>query len=104
MRFLIRLAVLALAAVGAKTLYEQFAPRASQMRGPASDVLSSASDAARNVTQHAKAAASDVAGSAKDAAAEVADDAKRRADEVRAQATAATQQAADDAPTIATSN
>ena len=68
MRFLFRLGVLALAAVGAKTLFDRFAPKAAELRGPAGDVLGSAKSAARDVTQHAK-----------DAASEVADDARQRA-------------------------
>ena len=91
MRFLLRLGVLALAAVGAKTLYDRFAPRAAELRGPASDVLGSAKGAARGVTQHAK-----------DAASEVVDDAKQRAGAVREQASAAVEQAQDDTPTVAT--
>jgi len=95
MRFLLRLGVLALAVVGAKALYEQFAPKAAELRGPAGDVLDSAKSAARDVTQHAK-----------DAAAEVADDARQRAGDVRDQASTAVDQAqdviVDDAPTVST--
>jgi hypothetical protein len=60
MRFLFRLVVLALAAVGAKTLYDQFAPKAAELRGPAGGVIDSAKNAARDVGQHAKDAAADV--------------------------------------------
>ena len=95
MRFLLRLGVLALAVVGAKALYDQFAPRAAELKGPAGDVLGSAKSAALDVTQHAK-----------DAAAEVADDARQKANDVRDQASTAVEQAqdvvADDAPTVAT--
>ena len=95
MRFIFRLGVLALAVVGAKALYERFAPKAAELRGPAGDVLDTAKNAARDVTQHAK-----------DAAAEVADDARQRASDVRDQASTAAEQAqkvvADDAPTMAT--
>ena len=92
MRFLFRLVVLALAAVGAKALYDQFAPKATELRGPASDVFDSAKDATRGITQHAK-----------DAASEVADDARQRAGSVRDQATDAVQQVQDDTPTVANS-
>lgn len=78
MRILIRLAVLALAAVGAKTLYERFAPKAADLREPVSGVLDTAKGAARDVTDHAKVAAS-----------QVVDDAKARAGEVRDEARAA---------------
>jgi hypothetical protein len=96
MRFLLRLAVLALAAVGAKTLYDRFAPKATEMRGPAGDVLDTAKSAARDVTRQAK-----------DAAAGVADQARRRAGDVRDEASDAVQRAHDamtddDAPTSAT--
>ena len=95
MRFIIRLGVLALAVVGAKALYDQFAPKAAELKGPASDVLDTAKSAARDVTQHAK-----------DAAAEVADDARQKASDVKDQASTAVDQAqdivSDDAPTVAT--
>lgn len=97
MRFLFRLGVLALAAVGAKALYDRFAPKAVELRGPAGDVIDTAKSAARDVTQHAKSAAADVA-----------DDARQRAADVRDQASAAADQAqetlssSDDAPTVAT--
>ena len=99
MRFLLRLGVLALAVVGAKALYDQFAPKAAELKGPAGDVLGTAKSAALDVTQHAK-----------DAAAEVADDARQKANDVRDQASTAVDKAqasnaagaSDDAPTVAT--
>jgi hypothetical protein len=91
MRFLIRIAVLALAAFGAKTLYDRFAPKAAELRGPAGGVFDSAKNAAQDVTNHARVAASSVA-----------DDARARAEEVRKQASAAVDQAQEDGPTIAT--
>jgi len=90
MRFLIRLGVLALAAVGAKTLYDRFAPKAAELREPVSGVIDSAKDAARDVSSQAK-----------DAASQVVDTAKQRASEVREQAESATSSAPDDAPTVA---
>jgi uncharacterized protein YjbJ (UPF0337 family) len=92
MRFLIRLGILALAAVGAKALYDRFAPKASELKAPAGDVLGSARDAARGVTQHAK-----------DAANEVVDDARQRASTVREQAEGVIEVAQDDEPTLAAS-
>lgn len=92
MRFLLRLGVLALAAVGAKALYDRYAPKAAELRGPAGDVLGSAKSAAIGVTQ-----------TAKDAAAGVADEARQRASDVRDQASAAVDQAQDvvkDEPTV----
>jgi hypothetical protein len=94
MRFILRLGVLALAVVGAKALYERFAPKAAELRGPAGDVLDTAKNAARDVTQHAK-----------DAAAEVAVDARQRAGDVRDQASTAAdkaQKVVTDEPTVAT--
>jgi hypothetical protein len=95
MRFLFRLGVLALAAVGAKALFDRFAPKAAELKGPAGDVLGSAKSAARDVTQHAR-----------DAASEVADDARQRASSVKDQAASAVDQAqdvtSDDVPTVAT--
>jgi hypothetical protein len=80
--------------VGAKALYDRFAPKAAELRGPAGDVLDSAKSAARDVSQHAK-----------DAAAGVADDARERAGNVRDDAAAAADQAqrvvSDEAPTTA---
>ena len=91
MRFLFRIAVLALAAVGAKTLYDRFAPKAAELKGPAGNVLDSAKNAAQDVTNHARVAAS-----------EVIDDARARAEDVREQASAVVDQAQDDGPTLAT--
>jgi hypothetical protein len=90
MRFLFRIAVLALAAVGAKSLYDRFAPKAAELRGPASNVLDSAKNAAQDVAKHAQVAAS-----------EVADDARARADDVRRQASAVADQATEEGPTLA---
>jgi hypothetical protein len=94
MRFLFRLVVLGLAAVGAKTLYDKFAPKAADLREPVSGVLGSAKDAARGVSETAKGAAS-----------QVVEDAKQRAEDVRDQAQDALANAptADDTPTVATS-
>jgi hypothetical protein len=95
MRILIRLAVLALAAVGAKSLYERFAPKAADLREPVSGVVDTAKSAAR-----------DVAGHAKEAASQVADDARNRANEVKNEArdaadTVGNSVSDSEAPTIA---
>lgn len=82
MRMLIRLAVLALAAVGAKSLYDRFAPRAADLREPVSGVIDTAKDAARDVTGHAKEAAAQVVDDARTRAGEVRDEAKDAADTV----------------------
>ncbi len=91
MRFLFRLAVLGLAAVGAKSLYDRFAPKAAELKQPMSGVLDTAKEAARDVSGHAKEAAS-----------QVVDDAKQRANDVKDQATDAVAAASDDeTPTVA---
>ena len=95
MRILIRLAILALAAVGAKALYDRFAPRAADLREPVSGVIDTAKNAARDVTGHAK-----------EAAGQVVDDARTRAGEVRDEARDAADTIGDvvsdsDAPTVA---
>jgi uncharacterized protein YjbJ (UPF0337 family) len=82
MRMLIRLAVLALAAVGAKSLYERFAPKAADLREPVSGVLDTAKSAARDVTGHAKEAAGQVVDDARTRASEVRDEARDAADTV----------------------
>jgi uncharacterized protein YjbJ (UPF0337 family) len=82
MRILIRLAVLALAAVGAKSLYERFAPKAADLREPVSGVLDTAKSAARDVTGHAKEAASQVVDDARTRASEVKDEARNAAESV----------------------
>ncbi len=85
LRFAFRLVLLALAAVGAKTLYDRFAPKAAELRGPTGAVLDSAKGAAQDVTEHARAAAVDVV-----------EDARQRAEDVREQASAVIEQAQDE--------
>ena len=97
MRILIRLAVLALAAVGAKALYDRFAPRAADLREPVSGVIDTAKNAARDVTGHAKEAAGQVADDARARAAEVRDEARDAADTIGDAAA----DSASDAPTVA---
>jgi hypothetical protein len=93
MRFLFRLVVLGLAAFGAKSLYDKFAPKAADLREPVSGVLDSAKEAARGVSETAKGAAS-----------QVVEDSKQRAGDVRDQAQeAVTTASSDDAPTVAAS-
>ena len=96
MRFLFRLVVLGLAAFGAKSLYDKFAPKAADLREPVSGVLDSAKEAARGVSETAKGAAS-----------QVVEDAKQRAGDVRDQAQqaqeAVTTASSDDAPTVGAS-
>ncbi len=89
MRILFRLAVLALAAVGVKALYDRFAPKAAELKEPVAGVLDTARGAARDVSGHAK-----------EAAAQVVDDARQRAGDVKDQAHDVVAAVADDAPTV----
>jgi hypothetical protein len=73
MRFLFRIALLALAAVGAKALYERFRPAVEgATSGSGSAVLQPAKHAIHEVTDHAKTAAAEVAEHARSAATEAA--------------------------------
>jgi hypothetical protein len=84
MRFLIRVAMLVLAAVGIKSLYERYAKRVIVGGTSGSPtVLDSAKDAARGVADHAKSATAEVAQHARTAADEVAADARARAEDVK---------------------
>ena len=55
MRFLIRLGVLALAAFGAKALFDKYAPRAGDLKQPANDFMDRAK--VRSVTPPIRSAA-----------------------------------------------
>lgn len=86
MRFLFRLAVLALAAVGVKALYDKLAPRQDQLRASADTFLDRTTAAARGVGAKVSDAAQDVAATAQSNATDVRDAARSGADEVRAAA------------------
>ena len=84
MRTLIRVIILALAAVGAKTLYDRLAPHSDSLKdtggrfvdrvgSAASDLTGTISGAKDNVMGSAKQAATDVASAARDTATKVAD-------------------------------
>jgi hypothetical protein len=73
MRFLFRIAVLALAAVGVKALYDRFRPAVEgATSGGGSATLEPAKSAAKEVAEHAKAAATEVAQHARTAASDAA--------------------------------
>jgi hypothetical protein len=73
MRWLFRIAVLALAAIGAKTLFDRFRPAVeSATSGSSSATFEPAKSAAREVAEHAKTAAGEVAQHAKAAASDAA--------------------------------
>ena len=88
MRFLIRVATWALAAVGAKALYDRYAPKAKELRQPASEVIDTAKTSSRAVVEHAKAAGSEIIADAKQRSAEVRDVAADAVDDVTATAPA----------------
>jgi hypothetical protein len=96
MRFLIRLSVLALAAFGAKTLYERFAPRLNELRGPASQFVDRTSRAVQDSADRAREAAREAAGAFSDTANEV----KRAADDAAVEASR--RMSGEDAGTSAT--
>ena len=83
MRFLFRLVVLALAAVGAKSLYEKLAPKQDQFRSSADTFLGRTQAAARDVTSKVADAAQNLASTAQTNAAEVKDAALQGADQVK---------------------
>lgn len=84
MRFIIRVGTWALAAVGIKALYDQFAPKVQELRRPAGAVLDTAKQSSREVVEHAKAAGSEVLADARQRSAEVRDVAADAVDEVAA--------------------
>ncbi|HEX5586786.1 MAG TPA: hypothetical protein VFZ17_05720 [Acidimicrobiia bacterium] len=89
-RFFIRIAVLALAAFGAKSLYERFvAPNQDQLRQTADQFIDRTSTAAREVGNKVTGAAGDVASTVETNAADVKATAQREAQNVGAAATQA---------------
>lgn len=82
MRMLIRLAVLALAAFGGKTIYDKLAPRKNSLRATGTEFARRTGDAARQVGAELSDSTQRVAASAKEQAGEVkaaAEDAKYEA-------------------------
>jgi len=81
MRLLIRLAMLALAGYGAWRLYEQYGPRAKELRGPAQEFSDRTTTAVQDAVQNVSRAAGQAASSVRDAEAEVERAARDAADE-----------------------
>jgi len=86
MRLLFRLAILGLAAFGAKSLYEKYGSRAGDLQGPANQFIdrakSAVSQTAQQVSGVAKDSAQQVSGAVDDMTGEIksaADDAKTEA-------------------------
>ncbi len=86
MRLIIRLGILALAAFGAKTLYDKLAPRKAELRDTGAEFVTRAGTAAREVGAKVQDATQRVATSAQESAADVSSTAKAQAAEVKAAA------------------
>jgi len=89
MRFLIRLVVLALAAFGAKSIYDRLWPQREQFKATGSDFVDRAGTAATEVGTSLSQAAQNIASTAQDNLATVKATASQQADEVVAAADAA---------------
>jgi gas vesicle protein len=96
MRMLIRLAVLALAAMGAKALYDKFAPHADNLKQTGADFVDRAGSAARDVGAKVGDVTQKVATTAKEGVDEVKATAQDKAEEVKAAADDAKNKAADE--------
>ncbi|MEX2100620.1 MAG: hypothetical protein WEB19_04320 [Acidimicrobiia bacterium] len=82
MRLLFRLAILALAAFGAKTLYDKYGSRAGDLQGPANQFIDRAKSAVSQTAQQ-------VSGVAKDSAHQVSGAVDDMTDEIKSAADAA---------------
>jgi Tfp pilus assembly protein PilV len=82
LRLVIRLGVLALAAFGAKTLYDKFSSRVRSLQGPASEFVQHTNVIAGQTAERARRAAREAMGAATDAA----DDLQRAADDAKDEA------------------
>jgi hypothetical protein len=96
MRMLIRLAILALAAIGAKALYDKFAPHADNLKQTGAEFVDRAGSAARDVGAKVSDATQKVAATAKEGADDVKATAQDKAAEVKAAADDAKSKAADE--------
>lgn len=86
MRMLFRLVILALAAVGAKTVYEAVASHKDQLRDTGTRLADRTTSAAQQVGTKLSSAATDVAQTAERNAADVSETAKGQLDEVKSAA------------------
>lgn len=96
MRLLIRLTVLALAAFGAKTLYERFAGRGDALEGTRDQFVDRTSSAFREVGSKIGEATQNVAAAARQGANDVSATAARQAEEVKDATREATRSVADE--------
>jgi hypothetical protein len=85
-RLLIRLVVLALAALGAKTLYDRFAPHTDDLKTTGYEFVDRAGSAARDVGSAVTDATQKVAATAKESANDVMTTAQDKAADVKAAA------------------
>jgi|SRR4051794_17425272 hypothetical protein len=91
-RALFRLAVIAAAALGAKTLYDRYWPRVKSLRGPAKEFVDHAGVIVEDTAARTQDAAREVAGAAKDAAADLQRAADDATDEATRRLTATTEE------------
>lgn len=96
MRFLIRLVVLGLAAVGAKTVYDWLATRREDVQRTGSDLAGRTTTAVRAVAHQATDAARRVADVVQESASGIADTAAEQAREVQAAAVDARDEALEE--------
>jgi gas vesicle protein len=96
MRMLVRLVILALAVIGAKALYDKFAPHADNLKQTGAEFIERAGSAARDVGAKVSDATQDVATTAKESVGAVKATAQDKAEEVRAAADDAKNKAADE--------
>ena len=90
MRTLLRLAVLALAALGAKTLYDRVAPHADEYRERATRAKDAGADLVGKVGESAKDTARTMADDATELADEIGDHVEEATEEIRAATSPAT--------------
>lgn len=86
MRFLIRLVVLALAALGAKTLYDILAPRREELTRTGADLVARTKTAAREVAGTASDATTRAASVVHESAVDITDTAVQQVNDVKAAA------------------
>jgi hypothetical protein len=93
MRMLIRLVVLALAAFGAKSLYDKLAPHSDELKRTGAGLVDRTTTAAREVADRASEATHRVASTAQESATAVKDTAVEQANQVKAAAEEAKEEA-----------
>jgi hypothetical protein len=95
-RFIVRLAILALAALGAKVLYDRLAPHTDQLQSTGSEFVNRVGGAAREVGATVSDASQNVAASAKSGLEDVKAAAVEQTSEVKRAADDASTKAADE--------